>query len=111
MGAGTRSLIPPSGAFSQFNQAPNANARGLFMTLSPYRRPTLEQCLLMPRLAVFTPITPGRFLKRTRAASTMPSYATCWDIAELATSNIFMAKDGIVFTPPNGTFLAGINRQ
>jgi branched-chain amino acid aminotransferase len=30
----------------------------------------------------------------------------------LATSNIFMAKDGTVFTPmPNGTFLAGITRQ
>jgi branched-chain amino acid aminotransferase len=34
------------------------------------------------------------------------------NVAELATSNIFMAKDGQVFTPvPNGTFLAGITRQ
>jgi branched-chain amino acid aminotransferase len=34
------------------------------------------------------------------------------NVAELATSNIFMAKDGVVFTPvPNGTFLAGITRQ
>jgi len=32
--------------------------------------------------------------------------------AELATSNIFMVKDGIVSTPvPNGTFLSGITRQ
>ena len=31
------------------------------------------------------------------------------NVAELATSNIFMAKDGVVFTPvANGTFLAGI---
>ena len=31
---------------------------------------------------------------------------------ELATSNIFIAKDGVVFTSaPNGTFLAGITRQ
>ena len=34
------------------------------------------------------------------------------NVAELATANIFMAKDGVVFTPaPNGTFLAGITRQ
>jgi branched-chain amino acid aminotransferase len=34
------------------------------------------------------------------------------NVAELATSNVFLAKDGVVFTPiPNGTFLAGITRQ
>jgi branched-chain amino acid aminotransferase len=34
------------------------------------------------------------------------------NVAELATSNVFMAKDGVVLTPiPNGTFLAGITRQ
>jgi branched-chain amino acid aminotransferase len=34
------------------------------------------------------------------------------NVAELANSNLFMAKDGVVFTPmPNGTFLNGITRQ
>ena len=34
------------------------------------------------------------------------------NVAELATANVFLAKDGIVFTPtPNGTFLNGITRQ
>jgi branched-chain amino acid aminotransferase len=34
------------------------------------------------------------------------------NIAETGTSNVFMAKDGLVFTPaPNGTFLDGITRQ
>jgi branched-chain amino acid aminotransferase len=34
------------------------------------------------------------------------------NVAETATSNIFMARGGEVFTPiPNGTFLAGITRQ
>jgi branched-chain amino acid aminotransferase len=33
------------------------------------------------------------------------------NVAESATSNVFMVKDGEVFTPsPNGTFLAGITR-
>jgi branched-chain amino acid aminotransferase len=32
-------------------------------------------------------------------------------VAELATANIFMVKDGTVFTPaPNGTFLSGLTR-
>jgi branched-chain amino acid aminotransferase len=34
------------------------------------------------------------------------------NVAELATSNIFMAKGGVVYTPAaNGTFLAGITRK
>jgi branched-chain amino acid aminotransferase len=34
------------------------------------------------------------------------------NVAELATANVFAAKDGVVFTPaPNGTFLNGITRQ
>ena len=34
------------------------------------------------------------------------------NVAELANSNVFMAKDGVVFTPiANGTFLAGITRS
>jgi branched-chain amino acid aminotransferase len=33
------------------------------------------------------------------------------NVAETATANVFMVKDGEVFTPiPNGTFLAGITR-
>jgi branched-chain amino acid aminotransferase len=33
------------------------------------------------------------------------------NVAELGTANIFMAKDGVVFTPAaNGTFLSGITR-
>ena len=34
------------------------------------------------------------------------------NVAELATANIFMVKDGVVYTPaPNGTFLSGITRH
>jgi branched-chain amino acid aminotransferase len=34
------------------------------------------------------------------------------NVAEFGNSNVFMAKDGAVFTPaPNGTFLNGITRQ
>src|SRR6185369_1746204 len=34
------------------------------------------------------------------------------NLAESATANVFLVKDGAVFTPvPNGTFLAGITRS
>ena len=34
------------------------------------------------------------------------------NVAETASTNAFMVKDGVVFTPvPNGTFLAGITRN
>ncbi|MBD3624846.1 MAG: aminotransferase class IV, partial [Rhodobacteraceae bacterium] len=33
------------------------------------------------------------------------------NVAETASTNVFMVRDGVVFTPvPNGTFLAGITR-
>ena len=33
------------------------------------------------------------------------------NVAETATANVFMVRDGVTFTPiPNGTFLAGITR-
>ena len=34
------------------------------------------------------------------------------NVAELGTANVFMARDGVVYTPAaNGTFLNGITRQ
>jgi branched-chain amino acid aminotransferase len=34
------------------------------------------------------------------------------NVAELATANVFIAKDGVVYTPaPNGSFLNGVTRQ
>jgi branched-chain amino acid aminotransferase len=34
------------------------------------------------------------------------------NVAESATANVFMVRDGVAFTPiPNGTFLNGITRQ
>ena len=59
------------------------------------------------------PTMPARSSRRERAASTIACCATCSAMSpRLGTANVFMAKDGVVYTPaPNGTFLNGITRQ
>ncbi len=55
----------------------------------------------------------ARMLREARAKG-FNNTLTCdamGNVAETATANVFMVRDGEVFTPiPNGTFLAGITR-
>lgn len=92
---------------------PSADAPGLSMTLSPFRRPTLENAPTDSKAGCLYPNN-ARALRdaRTRGFDNCLVRDMLGNIAETATSNVFMAKDGIVFTPiPNGTFLNGITRQ
>jgi branched-chain amino acid aminotransferase len=94
-------------------EAPMRPPKGFSITLSPFRRPTLET---MPVDAKAGCLYPNNSRALFEAHSRGFDNAIVCDmqgnVAELATSNIFMAKDGTVSTPvPNGTFLAGITRQ
>ncbi len=94
-------------------EAPMRKPTGFSITLSPYRRPTLET---MPVDAKAGCLYPNNARALVEAHSRGFDNAVVCDmvgnVAELATSNIFMAKDGVTFTPvPNGTFLDGITRQ
>jgi len=88
-------------------------SNGFSITLSPYRRPTLETMPVDTKAGCLYPNN-ARALVQAHARG-FDNAVVCdmlGNVAELATSNIFMAKDGAVFTPiPNGTFLAGITRQ
>jgi len=87
--------------------------RGFSITLSRYRRPTLE-CMPVDAKAGCLYPNNARALFEAHARG-FDNAVVCdmlGNVAELATSNIFMVKDGAVLTPvPNGTFLAGITRQ
>ncbi len=94
-------------------EAPMRQPKGFSITLSPYRRPTHDTMPVDAKAGCLYP---------NNARSLFEAHARGFDnaivcdmlgnVAELATSNIFMAKDGVVFTPvANGTFLAGITRQ
>jgi branched-chain amino acid aminotransferase len=94
-------------------EAPMRPPKGFSVTLSPFRRPTFET---MPVDAKAGCLYPNNARALFEAQSRKFDNAIVCDmvgnVAELATSNIFFAKDGVVFTPvPNGTFLAGITRQ
>ena len=86
---------------------------GFSITLSPYRRPTLETMPVDAKAGCLYPNNArALFDAHSRGFDNAAVCDMLGNVAELATSNIFMAKDGAVFTPiPNGTFLAGITRQ
>ena len=86
---------------------------GLSITLSPFRRPTIE-CMPVDAKAGCLYPNNGRALVEANARG----FDNCLlsdmlgNVAELATANIFFAKDGVVYTPAaNGTFLSGITRH
>lgn len=94
-------------------EAPMRQPKGFSVTVSPYRRPTLETMPVDAKAGCLYPNN-ARCLFEAHARG-FDNAVVCdmlGNVAELATSNIFLAKDGVVFTPiPNGTFLAGITRH
>jgi branched-chain amino acid aminotransferase len=83
------------------------------LTVSKFRRPTLET---MPTDVKTGALYPNNARATRDAVARGFTNALVLDmlgnVAETATSNIFMAKDGVVYTPvPTGAFLNGITRQ
>ncbi|MDA7964078.1 branched-chain amino acid aminotransferase [Ruegeria sp.] len=82
------------------------------LTTTQFRRPVLESAVVNAKAGCLYPNN-ARMLREARAkgfANALVADAM-GHVAETATANIFMARDGEVFTPiPNGTFLAGITR-
>ncbi len=94
-------------------EAPMREPAGFSITLSPFRKPSLE-CMPIDAKAGCLYPNNGRALieARRRGFDNCIIRDLLGNVAELASANIFMAKDGVVFTPAsNGTFLNGITRQ
>ncbi|HXW93190.1 MAG TPA: branched-chain amino acid aminotransferase [Terriglobales bacterium] len=94
-------------------EAPMRTPKGFSITLSPYRRPTLETMPVDAKAGCLYPNNArALFEAHSRGFDNAIVCDMLGNVAELATSNIFMVKDGVVFTPAaNGTFLAGITRR
>lgn len=82
------------------------------LTKTKFRRPVLEDAVVNAKAGCMYPNN-ARMLVEARSKGFSNALVTdaMGNVAETATANIFMVKDGEVFTPiPNGTFLSGITR-
>jgi branched-chain amino acid aminotransferase len=83
------------------------------LTTTRFRRPVLEDAVVNAKAGCLYPNN-ARMLTEARAkgyANALVADAL-GNVAETATANIFMVRDGGIFTPvANGTFLAGITRS
>lgn len=90
---------------------PAANA-SVTLTRTRFRRPVLEDAVVNAKAACLYPNN-ARMLVEARSKGFNNALVTdiMGNVAETATANVFMVKDGEILTPiPNGTFLAGITR-
>ncbi len=94
-------------------EAPLRPPGALAITLSPFRRPSLETMPVDAKAGCLYPSSArALFEARSRGFDDALMCDTSGNVAELTSSNIFFSRDGTVFTPaPNGNFLAGITRQ
>lgn len=82
------------------------------VTRTRFRRPVLEDAVCNAKAGCLYPNN-ARMLVEAQAKGFGNALVAdaLGNLAESATANVFLVKDGVVFTPvPNGTFLAGITR-
>jgi branched-chain amino acid aminotransferase len=87
--------------------------RGSAITLSSYRRPTAETAPVHAKAGCLYPNNARALFKaHAHGFDNCIMLDMLGNVAELANANIFLAKNGVVYTPvPNGSFLSGITRQ
>jgi branched-chain amino acid aminotransferase len=93
--------------------APMPQPKGSAITLSPFRRPTMENAPVDCKAACLYPNNSRALIEaQSRGFNNCLMLDMLGNVAEFGNANVFMAKDGLVYTPaPNGTFLNGITRQ
>jgi len=83
------------------------------LTTTSFRRPVLEDNVVNAKAGCLYPNNARMLVEaRDKGFSNALVADIMGNVAETATANIFIVKDGEIFTPiPNGTFLAGITRN
>jgi len=94
-------------------EAPMIGSNGFSVTVSPFRRPTMETMPTNAKAGCLYPNNGRAILEaKSRGFDNALVLDMLGNVAETGSSNIFMVRDGEVFTPaPNGTFLSGITRS
>ncbi|MCX7561071.1 branched-chain amino acid aminotransferase [Sulfitobacter sp. F26204] len=110
-------IVPRAGAtgfaisLEEIPMAPPEAATTL--TRTRFRRPVLEDNVVNAKAGCLYPNN-ARMMAEARSKGFGNALVAdaVGNVAESASANVFMVKDGEVFTPvPNGTFLAGITRE
>lgn len=94
-------------------EAPMPEWRGITSMVSSYRRPTPEAAPTNAKASCLYPNV-GRALAEARGKGygTAIVLDAMGNVAEFATNNLFLVKDGTVRTPvANGSFLSGLTRR
>ncbi|PZX47350.1 branched-chain amino acid aminotransferase [Roseinatronobacter thiooxidans] len=106
--------IPDSTGFAICIEALDMPAPGAFsLTVSPFCRPRPDMALTEAKAGSLY-ANNARIMAdaRKRGYSNALSLDVDGHVAETASTNVFMVRDGVVLTPvPNGMFLNGITRQ
>jgi len=94
-------------------ESPMIPSSGFSVSVSPFRRPTYETAPTNAKAGCLYPNNGRAIMEaKSRGFDNALVLDMLGNVAETGASNIFMVKDGVVFTPaPNGTFLTGITRS
>lgn len=94
-------------------EMPMAEPLGLSLTTTRFRRPTPDSAVTQAKAGCLYPNN-ARMLAEAAAKGFQNAISLdpIGNVAETATSNLFIVKDGVAMTPmPTGCFLAGITRM
>ncbi len=109
--------VPPDPESTKFllsiYEAPLPDLSGIAITRSGYAKPLAMTMPIDAKAGCLYPNNARALMEaRTRGFDNCLLADMLGNVAELATANIFLARDGIVMTPAaNGSFLNGVTRQ
>ena len=108
--------VPADGTSTRFclclYESPMIAPSGFSLTVSPFRRPTFETMPTDAKAGCLYPNNGRAIMEaRSRGFDNALVRDMLGNVCETGSSNVFMVKDGVVFTPaPNRCFLSGITR-
>jgi branched-chain amino acid aminotransferase len=114
---GGATSVPPDPDSTRFcfciYEAPLPPPAGVSITRSPFMKPLAVTMPIDAKAGCLYPNNARALIEaRARGFDNCLMCDMLGNVAELATANVFMAKDGLVMTPmANGTFLNGVTRQ
>ena len=113
----TRGFVVPEADSTRFalaiHELPMPEANGMTVCFSPFRRPARDAAPTDAKASCLYPNMQRALADAMRRGfQNCVTFDPCGNVAELATANLWIVRDGVAMTPVcNGTFLNGITRQ